>query len=114
MAFGNSHDEPVFPEPLHFARAPTAPETSTGGDDAITSKTPPTLAKRFAIVAFTSIALYNVIELTCIIFIIFKRRRGLYFTSFCVATWGIPPHTIGFLILALEAHTKSTIQGTWL
>lgn len=45
----------------------------------------------FAIVAFVSIALYNVIDLLCIIFTRFKRRSGLYFMSFYVATGGIPP-----------------------
>ncbi|KAF8859980.1 hypothetical protein BDZ45DRAFT_741835 [Acephala macrosclerotiorum] len=48
-------------------------------------------------VAFSTIALYNVLELNVIIFATFKRRKGLYFWSFIVATWGIVPHTVGFI-----------------
>jgi hypothetical protein len=51
-----------------------------------------------AMIAFMTISLYNVIELNVIIFSTFKRRTGLYFWSFIVATWGIAPHTIGFMI----------------
>lgn len=49
-------------------------------------------------VAFMTISLYNVIDLNVIIFTTFKRRTGLYFWSFLVATWGIAPHTIGFIL----------------
>src|SRR5579871_5728122 len=48
--------------------------------------------------AFFSIALYNIIELNCIIFSTFKRRSGLYFWSFIFAAWGIAPHAIGFIL----------------
>ncbi|KAK3348671.1 hypothetical protein B0T25DRAFT_227560 [Lasiosphaeria hispida] len=53
-----------------------------------------------AITIFPSIALYNVAELSFIIFATFKRRSGLYFWSFVVATWGIVPHAIGFMLKA--------------
>ena len=56
----------------------------------------------FAVVAFTSVALYNVVELSCIIFKTFKRRSGLYFIAFCVATYGIPPYSIAYLVLGLH------------
>jgi hypothetical protein len=52
----------------------------------------------YAVTAFLSIALYNVIELTCLVFIVFKRYRGLYFWSFLVATWGIAIYSVGFLL----------------
>lgn len=55
------------------------------------------LAIRIMIVFF-SIAFYNVIELTFIIYSTFKRHSGLYFWSFVVATWGIPVYCGGFLI----------------
>ncbi|KUJ11185.1 uncharacterized protein LY89DRAFT_556551, partial [Mollisia scopiformis] len=48
-------------------------------------------------VAFSAIALYNVLELNVIIFATFRCRKGLYFWSFIVATWGIVPHTVGFI-----------------
>lgn len=44
------------------------------------------------------VALYNVLELNVIIFSVFKTRRGLYFWSFLVATWGIPFYAAGFLL----------------
>jgi hypothetical protein len=48
--------------------------------------------------AFLSIALYNVLEITALIFTAFKQRTGLYFWSFLVATWGIAPHAVGFIL----------------
>lgn len=47
--------------------------------------------------SFASIALYNVLELLLIIFATFKRKSGLYFWSFVVATVSIVPYTLGFL-----------------
>jgi hypothetical protein len=43
-------------------------------------------AKAYTIVVFCSIAVYNVVELTFIIWAYFKRHSGLYFWSFIVAT----------------------------
>jgi hypothetical protein len=54
-------------------------------------------AVSMTLIAFTAIALYNVVELGYIIAIMFKKRRGLYFWSFVLATAGIPPYTLGFL-----------------
>jgi hypothetical protein len=58
----------------------------------------------YAVVTFVSIALYNVMELTVIIFVALKKRAGLYFWSFCVATWGIVPYSIGFLLKGLNVN----------
>ena len=41
------------------------------------------------VVVFLSVAVYNFIELNVQIFATFKRRSGLYFWSFTIATWGI-------------------------
>jgi hypothetical protein len=48
--------------------------------------------------AFLSIAFYNVLEITTLIFTVFKERHGLYFWSFLMATWGIAPHAVGFIL----------------
>jgi hypothetical protein len=48
--------------------------------------------------AFLAIALYNMVEVTFLIFAVFKQRRGLYFWSMLVATMGIGPHAIGFIL----------------
>ncbi|GME44304.1 Integral membrane protein [Neofusicoccum parvum] len=47
---------------------------------------------------FLAISFYNVIELLVIIFTTFKQRSGLYFWSFIVATVGIAPHALGFVL----------------
>ncbi|OJJ74155.1 hypothetical protein ASPBRDRAFT_118793 [Aspergillus brasiliensis CBS 101740] len=52
----------------------------------------------YVITSFLSIALYNVVELTFILLLTFKRRKGLYFWSFFVATWGIAVYSIGFIL----------------
>ncbi|KAH7067338.1 hypothetical protein BKA63DRAFT_424553 [Paraphoma chrysanthemicola] len=62
-------------------------------------------------VAFLSIGLYNVIELTFLIFAIFKRRQGLYFWSLLVATWGIVPHALGFVFKFFEVISISVISS---
>lgn len=48
--------------------------------------------------AFLAVALYNVIEITFLIFSVFKQRRGAYFWSCVIANWGIVPHAIGFIL----------------
>ncbi|KAK5995285.1 hypothetical protein PT974_03686 [Cladobotryum mycophilum] len=50
------------------------------------------------IVVFLSLALYNVVELVCIIFTTFKRYAGVYFWSFSIATLGILLNCSGFFI----------------
>ncbi|KAL6812972.1 hypothetical protein GGI42DRAFT_161365 [Trichoderma sp. SZMC 28013] len=50
------------------------------------------------IIVFLSLALYNVLELFCIIWGTFKRYAGLYFWSFLMATIGIALSCIGFCI----------------
>lgn len=85
-----------------LARGATGGDKMTGQDGPVSGGSLPRQQTIFAVVAFTTVALYNVIELTCIIFTTFKKRRGLYFISFCVATWGIPPYAISFLILGIH------------
>ncbi|KAK4446370.1 hypothetical protein QBC34DRAFT_440880 [Podospora aff. communis PSN243] len=58
------------------------------------------------IIVFTSITFYSAVELAFIIYATFIRRSGLYFWSFVVATFGLVPHAIGFL---LKAH--NTVLG---
>ncbi len=64
------------------------------------------------ITSFVAIALYNVVELNFIIFATFKKKRGLYFWSFVVATWSIAPYVIGFLIKDLELSNISALYVT--
>jgi hypothetical protein len=69
-----------------------------GGNDSGVTGAVAELPILMTIVAFMTISLYNIIELNVIIFATFKKRSGLYFWSFIVATWGIAPHTIGFVL----------------
>ncbi|KAH6859156.1 hypothetical protein BKA58DRAFT_166680 [Alternaria rosae] len=48
--------------------------------------------------AFLAIGMYNMVEILFLIFAVFKQRRGLYFWSMLIATGGIAPHAIGFIL----------------
>jgi hypothetical protein len=66
-------------------------------DNGISVEFEPTIATAMILSSFAAIAIYNVIELTFIIIATFKRRRGLYFWSFVVATWSIAVYVLGFI-----------------
>lgn len=100
------HITPVPPD-----REFTDGDAMTGLGNPVSGTTPLRATSLFAVVVFTSIALYNVVELSCIILTTFKKRSGLYFVSFCVATWGIPPYSIGFLILGIHQPEGRAIYG---
>ena len=51
-----------------------------------------------AIAAFTAVAWYNVAELNTQVFLTFKRRRGLYFWSLIISSYGCVLHALGFLM----------------
>ncbi|KAF1998005.1 hypothetical protein P154DRAFT_469984, partial [Amniculicola lignicola CBS 123094] len=57
--------------------------------------------------AFLAVAVYNVVELTLVIFTTFKRRNGLYFYSLLVATWGIAPYCVGFFLKFYNLTTEA-------
>ncbi|KAI9929642.1 hypothetical protein ASPWEDRAFT_532341 [Aspergillus wentii DTO 134E9] len=52
----------------------------------------------YIVTALLSVALYNVLELTFLLFLTFKRRNGLYFWSFLISSWGIAIYCIGFIL----------------
>ncbi|EOA83566.1 hypothetical protein ACJQWK_00559 [Exserohilum turcicum] len=77
------------------------------------------MAKSFPIekvvaAAFLSIALYNFLELNAYIFTSFKRRRGLYFWSFTVATYGILFNAVGYILMHLAALKEKNIFATFI
>lgn len=47
------------------------------------------------------------IELIVIIFVAFRRKRGLYFWSLLVSSWGLSIHALGFIL-------KFLVGTTWL
>ncbi|KAM0271955.1 hypothetical protein ACHAQH_008862 [Verticillium albo-atrum] len=75
-------------------------------DHGIVSNSTRDLNAAFPIVVLITIALYNAVELCCIIYFTFKKRSGLYFWSFCVATLGLVPYSIGFLLKGLGINTR--------
>ncbi|CRK45172.1 hypothetical protein BN1723_006473 [Verticillium longisporum] len=89
------------------AVAPTRhSESANHHDHGIVSNSTRDLNAAFPIVIFITIALYNAVELACIIFFTFKKRNGLYFWSFCVATFGLVPYSVGFLLKGLGINTR--------
>ncbi|KAH8701353.1 hypothetical protein GQ44DRAFT_665060, partial [Phaeosphaeriaceae sp. PMI808] len=61
--------------------------------------------------AFLAIALYNVIELTFLIFATFKKRNGMYFWSLIIATWGIAFHSIGYIAKFFQVITINVLSS---
>ncbi|KPM34110.1 hypothetical protein AK830_g12460 [Neonectria ditissima] len=66
----------------------------------------------YIIIVFLSLAMYNVVELTCIIWGTFKRHAGLYFWSFLWASWGIPVYCGGFLVKYFASASLGYLAAT--
>ncbi|KAH6855576.1 hypothetical protein B0I37DRAFT_58465 [Chaetomium sp. MPI-CAGE-AT-0009] len=81
-------------------------------DKGISKESAPTGSTMTAILVLLSLALYNVGELIFIILATFKRRGGLYFWSFVVATFGIVPYCLGFLLKALQLACPNWVYVT--
>ncbi|KAF1957399.1 hypothetical protein CC80DRAFT_560596 [Byssothecium circinans] len=64
------------------------------------------------IMAFLSIAIFNAIELTVVIFTTFRRWDGLYFYSLLAATWGIIPYVVGFFLKFYGIDASKTLYIT--
>ncbi|KAB8077909.1 hypothetical protein BDV29DRAFT_31572 [Aspergillus leporis] len=57
------------------------------------------LAVRILMVVFSSIALYNAVELVILIFLVFHQYSGLYFWTMLLSNvLGVIPHAIGYLL----------------
>ncbi len=67
---------------------------------------------KVVVVVFLSVAIYNFLELNVQIFTTFKRRKGLYFWSFLITTWGILFNSIGYLLKHLEITQEGNIHAT--
>ena len=53
---------------------------------------------RMFIVFFCGLSMYNACELIAMIFLTFNRYRGVYFWSLLLASFGIVPYSLGFLL----------------
>lgn len=67
---------------------------------------------KVVVVVFLSVAIYNFLELNVQILTTFKRRKGLYFWSFTIATWGVLFNSIGYLLKHLEVTKEGNIYAT--
>ncbi|KAL9100614.1 MAG: hypothetical protein Q9163_004030 [Psora crenata] len=65
-----------------------------------------------AIAAFTAVAWYNVAELNVQVFLTFKRRRGLYFWSLLISSYGCLLHALGFLLKFFHITTNNYVSVT--
>ncbi len=73
--------------------------TSTMGENnGITGGIETTLPIAMTLSAFTAIAWYNVLELNIMIWMTFKRHKGLYFYSLLGSSWGILIYALAFLM----------------
>ncbi|RMZ69794.1 integral membrane [Pyrenophora seminiperda CCB06] len=70
-----------------------------------------TAPKAIALV-FLSIAFYNFLELNVYILTLFRRRSGLYFWSFTVATWGIAFNSVGYALMHLGEIPQKNLYAT--
>ncbi|KAL1614923.1 hypothetical protein SLS54_009372 [Diplodia seriata] len=66
--------------------------------DGVTGEADVSMPILMTMAGFLAISFYNVVELYAIIFTTFKQRSGLYFWSFIIATSGIAPHALGFVL----------------
>lgn len=55
-------------------------------------------ASQLVVILCSTLAMYNGLELLVLIFTTFRRYRGLYFWSLLVASSGILPYNIGFIV----------------
>jgi hypothetical protein len=72
-----------------------------------------TLSKAMIDGAFTAIAIYNILELNVIIWMTFKRHRGLYFHSMVVSSWGIMIYAFALIIKFYQVWMNDYISVTF-
>lgn len=65
-----------------------------------------------AVIVLTSIAIYNALELVFVIFWTFKRYKGLYFWSVCVASVGIALNAVGYLLKDLTPDRNGVLVAS--
>lgn len=66
----------------------------------------------YLVVAFTSISLYNALELILLILLTFRTYRSLYFWSLIVATFfGVIPYAIGNVLLRFNSQLGVNLYG---
>jgi hypothetical protein len=92
----------------------TSTSESSAGNWITSGYTGNSIGVRIAISTFIGLALYNVIELIVLIFLTFKRYQGPYFWSMLVASVGILPYSIGYLIKFFDLTSATWVSVTLL
>jgi hypothetical protein len=59
-------------------------------------------ARSVVVVVCSTLALYNALELILLIFTTFRRWYGLYFWSLLIASFGVIPYNVGFLVVFFQ------------
>ena len=80
---------------------------SQRGDDGVTGALPYDPLQYCIIAAGTAIAWAYMIELDLVVFYTFRRRKGLYFWSLLISSWGCSLHALGFIF-------KFLVGTSWL
>ena len=64
------------------------------------------LALKVVIAFFAGLSMYNAIELIALVFITFVRYNGVYFWSLLIASRGVVPYSLGFVLKFFEITTS--------
>ncbi|KAL2000323.1 hypothetical protein VTN02DRAFT_3279 [Thermoascus thermophilus] len=89
--------------------------TSAPGDGITGAYTGHSLGLKIAMATFTGIACYNAIELVVLVFVTFRRYRGLYFWSLLLsAALGVLPYSLGFLLKLFDLTSAGWLSVTLL
>lgn len=59
-------------------------------------------ARSVIVIVCSTLSLYNALELILLIFTTFKQWHGLYFWSLLVASFGVIPYNVGFLVVFFQ------------
>ncbi|KAJ5473314.1 hypothetical protein N7475_002880 [Penicillium sp. IBT 31633x] len=87
---------------------------SSPGNWIIGSYTGDSIGVRITIATFIGVAWYNVIELIVLIFMTFKRYEGPYFWSMLIASLGILPYSLGYLLKFFDLTSATWVPVTLL
>ena len=83
------------------------------GNNGATGRLDASLPILLTIASFTAIAWYNCVELNVMIWLRFKKHKGLYFWSLLASSWGIIIHALAFLAKFFEVWKNNYICVTF-
>ncbi|PVH70109.1 hypothetical protein DL98DRAFT_554168 [Cadophora sp. DSE1049] len=84
------------------------------GNNGATGRLDASLPILLTIASFTAIAWYNCVELNVMIWLRFKKHKGLYFWSLLASSWGIIIHALAFLAKFFEVWKNDYICVTFI